>query len=314
MPGRRKRRRSRKKSLVFTESPINNQKQLPTPVHCVDNPVTAKIVPVEEDSLWVSPQFRDILSSKREARYVRRCHSTIVTRTRNPSNKENTTLHHKSQYRNKYKSLKFLGDNSFIESEEDISFSSPSPISNRVHGVVNNKSLHKTPESNGQGMSWSLEKLKRSKKAFDISFSESLNVSTPTMPHMNHTLNIPVDTQTQDVTCVDIPHQDMVTPKKSEKVPRNNKDVLDDTFTPRRRSTRLKAKYLQAFELFRTPPPERPNYGKILVKDTPECDYNLSVRARQLREIQTKIVGYIYYIIYNRLPDCMMKTCNVIYG
>jgi hypothetical protein len=52
--GRRKKRdNSRKRSLVFEESPTELQKRYESPVFCVDNPITADSVPVDGNVFWV---------------------------------------------------------------------------------------------------------------------------------------------------------------------------------------------------------------------------------------------------------------------
>ncbi|KAK6184179.1 hypothetical protein SNE40_006699 [Patella caerulea] len=269
MPGRRRRRKSRKHSLVFTESPVNNQRHVPTPVLCVDNPITAKQVPVDGDQTWVSPQFRDLQRSIRGRRHVRKYHSTILTRSRHHSNKENTSAINPN-YRNKYNSLKFLGDRSVDSVVEDISFDSPSPVKTKRKSTAVPNFSFDTPIT--QPNSWSLKRLKKSRKSFNISFNESLtqNVQSLNQRPLNHTLNVSPLTCAR--TC-------------------NTKEgkQCDNTCTPTtRRSARLQDKYLQTFQIFKTPPNRKDGVSKILAYDTPECEYNLSVRERQLRK-KTKL-------------------------
>jgi hypothetical protein len=55
--GRRKKRdNSRKRSLVFEESPTEVQKHYGSPVFCVDNPITAESVPVDGNVSWVGTE------------------------------------------------------------------------------------------------------------------------------------------------------------------------------------------------------------------------------------------------------------------
>ena len=55
MPRRRKSVHSNKAPLIFTESPVNKQSNVPSPIYCARHPLTAKSVPVEDlhDLTWV---------------------------------------------------------------------------------------------------------------------------------------------------------------------------------------------------------------------------------------------------------------------
>jgi hypothetical protein len=48
MPRRRKSVHSNKAPLIFTESPVNKQSNVPSPIYCARHPLTAKSVPVED--------------------------------------------------------------------------------------------------------------------------------------------------------------------------------------------------------------------------------------------------------------------------
>ncbi|XP_038047178.1 uncharacterized protein LOC119721261 [Patiria miniata] len=58
MPRRKRKGSSRKRPLVFTESPVEVSRRFPSPVFAARNPVTADLVAVhEQQQLWVSPQI-----------------------------------------------------------------------------------------------------------------------------------------------------------------------------------------------------------------------------------------------------------------
>lgn len=127
MPKRRNRSTLAKKpSLLFTESPVNVQNNVPSPVFCARHPPTAKSVPISElqDLSWVSPQFKPTYNSggRRVTRQRRKSKSSLHPLT----NKENT-WHGPGQLidpRIKYKSLKFLGDQTSLPSfDEDLHIS-----------------------------------------------------------------------------------------------------------------------------------------------------------------------------------------------
>lgn len=152
MPRRRKSVHSNKAPLIFTESPVNKQSNVPSPIYCARHPLTAKSVPVEDlhDLTWVSPQFQDNIGSIRKVKKHRK--SRIVSGPKctchcgsNPySLRVNGT-------NNKFKPLKFIGektppatiieDLSFSEDEqENISQQSVSPCLNRSQTVLKRKS------------------------------------------------------------------------------------------------------------------------------------------------------------------------------
>jgi len=56
MPRRKKATDARKASLVFVESPVHIQKNVPSPVLCARYPPTANPVPIDElqSVLWVN--------------------------------------------------------------------------------------------------------------------------------------------------------------------------------------------------------------------------------------------------------------------
>lgn len=138
MPRRRKKSaQQRKPSLIFTDSPVNIQTHVPSPVLCARHPPTAKSVSVFEleDMPWVSPQFRGTSSS--DGRRGRR----RITRQRRKStgmalsmatvannNKENTQCGNLiiagNKNSNRYKRLKFVGEQFTIPSlAEDVDIS-----------------------------------------------------------------------------------------------------------------------------------------------------------------------------------------------
>ncbi len=58
MPRRHRKRSAdgKRSALVFAESPVNGTHKAPTPIFCSDNPATADVVPLNENTTvaWVS--------------------------------------------------------------------------------------------------------------------------------------------------------------------------------------------------------------------------------------------------------------------
>ena len=53
MKGRRRKRASQAKSLLFTESPVSILRNVPSPVYASDHPVTANVIPIDGEVSWV---------------------------------------------------------------------------------------------------------------------------------------------------------------------------------------------------------------------------------------------------------------------
>ncbi|XP_045177390.2 uncharacterized protein LOC123537621 [Mercenaria mercenaria] len=124
MPRRKKKSSlARKPSLVFTESPVHVQNNVPSPVLCARHPPTASSVPVDElhHLPWVSPQFRNVRHSggqsrrrlTRQRRHSIAGHKSIAAS--HIDNKENLTSSTRNKLR-KFNSLKFVGDKTNIPS------------------------------------------------------------------------------------------------------------------------------------------------------------------------------------------------------
>lgn len=130
MPRRKKKSNlERRPSLVFTDSPIHVQKNLPSPVFCARHPPTAKSVPVEalQHLPWVSSQFQALPSSFEQTRpkitrHRRRSLTGMISARKNNNSVDTATSLTETRVRNKYTSLKFVGDRSTVLSDiEDVS-------------------------------------------------------------------------------------------------------------------------------------------------------------------------------------------------
>ncbi|XP_033751306.1 uncharacterized protein LOC117335437 [Pecten maximus] len=118
MPRKRKKsNRDRKAPLIFTESPVANQRNVPSPVCCALHPRTAQAVPVDQldKSSWVSPQFSSTVQSEGQGgrRTLRRQKSSADNKGYKPECTCGSTGHDQVKGHghagSKYKSLEFLG-------------------------------------------------------------------------------------------------------------------------------------------------------------------------------------------------------------
>lgn len=152
MPRRRKCAHSNKAPLIFTESPVNKQSNVPSPIYCARHPLTAKSVPVEDlhDLSWVSPQFQDNIGSTRKVKKHRKSRIASGPKCTCHSGSNPYSLR-VNVPNNKFKPLKFIGektppvtiveDLSFSEDEqENISQQSVSPCLNRSQTILKRKS------------------------------------------------------------------------------------------------------------------------------------------------------------------------------
>ncbi|OWF54985.1 hypothetical protein KP79_PYT17997 [Mizuhopecten yessoensis] len=123
----RKRKKSscdRKPQLIFTESPVTNQRNVPSPVCCALHPRTAQTVPVDQldKSSWVSPQFSSNARSggRQSRRTLRRRKSPVHHEGHKPKCTCETTGHDQVKGQgdagSKYKSLEFVGNNRVLTS------------------------------------------------------------------------------------------------------------------------------------------------------------------------------------------------------
>ncbi|KAK3101292.1 hypothetical protein FSP39_002437 [Pinctada imbricata] len=117
MPRKRRKSCVNKEPLIFTESPVSKQRNLPTPVYCARHPATVCSVPVEEATsfTWVSPQFRSAPASAKGLRRSRRRKKSLS----GPAIQKPCTCHHglsvnsaskTGSRKSKFKPLLFMGD------------------------------------------------------------------------------------------------------------------------------------------------------------------------------------------------------------
>ncbi|KAK7098927.1 uncharacterized protein [Littorina saxatilis] len=115
MARRRKKESSRKRSLLFEESPEESRqcRRLLSPVLCVDHPVTALSVPVDDTNLtWVSPQFNGLAVSHGKRRQARRRRDSAGKKLHGGTfNKENSHINNsRGVTGKKFPALDFVGD------------------------------------------------------------------------------------------------------------------------------------------------------------------------------------------------------------
>ncbi|WAR02427.1 hypothetical protein MAR_008985 [Mya arenaria] len=298
MPKRRKKfLQEQKPALLFTESPVHIENNIPSPVLCARHPPTAKSIQVDDlQSLtWVSPQFKYTVDdgcgrAQRRTRLHRR-HSVAAHRCL--SNTESTGHNHTVVNKlRKYTSLKFVGEKKTVQSlieDVDISFDTASDnddrdskqhridenVSPNKHDVQKSPSLKRDGESSRNKILHVLERnrsysdnavgvheAQKGSETFDPKppikrlFIEQLqNTSSPLQVHSQS----PVRFQKHRLAELD----QVVSETSEEDSPRL------------RRSRRLQLLESQN---------SHQQFTGILAPDTPEAEYDWSIRKRQLKK------------------------------
>ncbi|CAG2224978.1 unnamed protein product [Mytilus edulis] len=319
MPRRRKSLHNNKAPLIFTESPVNIQSNVPSPVYCSRHPLTAKSVPVGDLS-WVSPQFSGNQASTRKVKKQRKRRSTSGSKC---------TCHHGSHGNptggasNKYEPLKFFGektppvtiveDLSFSEEEENVNISqeTKSPCLNRAETALKRKSRSKRKSLVLKRKLLSENDLLVKQTGDQDNSDDNFDLGN----HRNTSFHTPVTNIIPRVKAIirnDLTEVDGIQPESDDfngtpvnKIPSPVKRLFTSlqespetnvfTLIKNRKSSKankdMKNKPNRLLKNLNTSvysPSGRNNNGHVLVADTPEADYGIPYRLRRLRKIRTK--------------------------
>ncbi|KAL5006873.1 hypothetical protein ScPMuIL_015679 [Solemya velum] len=280
MPRRKKSTLNRRPPLLFTESPVSIQHHAVSPVLSAQYPQTAKSIPVDEyfDASWVSPQFR--MQSEVSGR---------VTRSRHRSALGESTRQNVPKYRNKFKALHFIGDPSVEETEIeniDITEDDNSPQAKWPRGV----------DRKNQVLS--------SQQLLNIESGISVFHHHPVCVHDEDILqDLPQDPSTRDPASVlkrnnkilvvlspinktsEIEsHQTSQEPVVSTPATPNHTgiDIVRELDVRNRLPRACKEVFYNTLQLLRTPTDKRTRSQppRVLVEDTPESEYGISLRQK----------------------------------
>ncbi|CAC5375061.1 unnamed protein product [Mytilus coruscus] len=287
MPRRRKSLHNNKAPLIFTESPVNIQSNVPSPVYCSRHPLTAKSVPVGDLS-WVSPQFSGNQESTRKVKKQRKHRSTSGPKC---------TCHHGSHGNpaggasNKYEPLKFFGektppvtiveDLSFSEEEENVNISqeTKSPCLNRAETAQKRKSRNDNFDLGNHGNTSFhtpvTNIIPRVKAVIENDLSEVDGIQQERDDFTGTPVNkIPSPVKRLFTSLKESPETNVFTLIK------NRKSSKANTNKPNRLLKNLNTSMYS--------PSGRNNNVHVLVADTPEAEYGIPYRLRRLRKIRTK--------------------------
>lgn len=316
MPRRRKSLHNNKAPLIFTESPVNIQSNVPSPVYCSRHPLTAKSVPVGDLS-WVSPQFSGNQESTRKVKKQRKRRSTSGPKC---------TCHHGSHGNpaggasNKYEPLKFFGektppvtiveDLSFSEEEENVNISqeTKSPCLNRAETAQKRKSRSKRKSLVSKRKLLSENDLLNKQPGDHYNSDDNFDLGN----HGNTSFHTPVTNIIPRVKAVienDLSEVDGILQEHDEftgtpvnKIPSPVKRLFTSlkespetnvfTLIKNRKSSKANTnkpnRLLKNLNTSMYSPSGRNNNVHVLVADTPEAEYGIPYRLRRLRKIRTK--------------------------
>lgn len=314
MPRRRKSLHNNKAPLIFTESPVNIQSNVPSPVYCSRHPLTAKSVPVGDLS-WVSPQFSGNQESTRKVKKQRKRRSTSGPKC---------TCHHGSHGNpaggasNKYEPLKFFGektppvtiveDLSFSEEEENVNISqeTKSPCLNRAETAQKRKSRSKRKSLVSKLLSENdlLNKQPgdhyNSDDNFDLGNHGNTSFHTP-VTNIIPRVKAVIENDISEVNGIQQEY-DEFTGTPVNKIPSPVKRLFTSlkespetnvfTLIKNRKSSKANTnkpnRLLKNLNTSMYSPSGRNNNVHVLVADTPEAEYGIPYRLRRLRTIRTK--------------------------
>ncbi|XP_052282063.1 uncharacterized protein LOC127879324 [Dreissena polymorpha] len=316
MPRKKKKSILEKKpSLLFLESPLHIQHNVPTPVLCARHPPTADTVPVEnlQHLTWVSPQFRYSAASTSDCgkRHTRRrrhsiaSHKVPLVSDLQPCNKENR-LHNQTVNRlRKYRSLKFLGDRTAVQSViEDVevtindhySTASESEAPQSGADDITNDSPEinwdafkrritrcrtRSAEYNKHSTASLEPKLKRKKNGMAVSDQEQLQSGAPVKRLFSD--NIPFSSS----ICIPkiVAKANIMETEHTGRTDDARHPVLDsDTHVSETSEEETKSPHIRRSDrlLFLQSQKLPTKVQTILAPDTPESEYGWSIRQRQL--------------------------------
>lgn len=280
MPRRRKKSSHQKPQLIFTESPVNRQRNVPTPVYCAQHPISVPRQSIQDMS-WVSPQFNGVPGTTRGQRRARRrrvSHPSLISDKpactchvrSNSKSPKYTTLKKKS----KFPSLEFVGEStppvtviqdiSFTDNEDD----NESIKENSPDKIPRNKSSNSTKRNS--------DKTDKNTLLQNSSSSELMvNPGVIKTPEL-------VETNPEHFESYSL------TPKKrlfnsSLLSPNSNLPVIN--LQRKLRRGRLKQQLIENLteKSFICTPEKGLRAVEILVTDTPEAEYGLNTRVRRFK-------------------------------
>ncbi|XP_041366060.1 uncharacterized protein LOC121381046 [Gigantopelta aegis] len=324
MPRRGKRKSTlngRKPKLHFTESPVQIENNPVSPVLGADNPVTAKSIPLEDCSniSWISPNFKEIRSKfhlggcRRNLR-LRKTSCTTTQRHRTSKTRSghqcsdqvnNTTGRRTQNNRCKYKPLIFLQDSNEEELESELHsisvHNSPEAEKTLLQGSENfqdnNANFHTPVFSKKQTSAISND--------FNATIQDCGTEHLPCLCQSPETKNRHSWAQKQCATLCPV-HQPLNNSRciiKTSSIKNHQCSGILNSFSQKlngsdsgtsvspgnenlRRSRRLREKYLEAIKLIQCPSPKGSGGNvKVLVEDTPESEYHIRLKRRQLRKL-----------------------------
>ncbi|CAL1542540.1 unnamed protein product [Lymnaea stagnalis] len=255
--------------LTFISSPDSQHPPVLTPDFAVDNPITAKSVFIEELSInaWVSPQFYQLRSQKNKSG-VYAVNSKTDTQLLNKS-KRHVNEADLLKKQNKYKQLKFLKNINEINS--------PSSILPCEKSIENSFRLEKcstrtTDETHLMNEGPMIE-------------PRVVDINTPMMePQDPHLTPLSSVTQRRSHFRALKPHNlfGAMASENNETTPKDKHSLTNAEHVGHSKEMSENHDKLAITDLL-TIKSLKPPQHKILVADTPECDYDLTFRQRQLK-------------------------------
>ncbi|XP_061181345.1 uncharacterized protein LOC133189923 [Saccostrea echinata] len=279
MPRRRKKSSHLKAPLVFTESPVNKQRNLPTPVYCAQHPVTVAQHSTSNVS-WVSPQFNGVPGTVRGQRRARR------RRISPPSlldNKAPCTCQGRSNSKSprftrlkkktKFASLQFVGEKTPpVTVIEDVNFTDCEDES---------VAFKENSPENGhrKEISLSHRDSKKKKENMDPHLGRCGVCEFMANPGVIKTPELgEVHSVTPELHSPTVPVKRLFTGLSPANLSNSHNQKL------RKKGGRLKEQLKQNLaEMSSISTPNRGAPPEVLVADTPEAEYGLNTRVRRLR-------------------------------
>lgn len=276
------------KPLVFIESPVNGVPQLPSPVFSSDNPAKADVVPVDRNLTWVSPQFVDIPGTCGKHRKRRKNKISGIKSLNHLCGQHGT---HKVKY--KYKSLTFLGQGErvcdTISNQEEIKDADDMMVQHdktMVHLESSDTEGHLPKDVNVLHQ----EQSSLLQGDYDVKTPDGAATQIDQLlKHSGRTRSFtsikPRVSKQLDGVVSNLKEKSV---ERKQLTKKQNMDLeCDFDGIPKRRATALCRTNIELFSDYQSQTPEQQlaDQVDILVYDTPEEDYGLSVRQRRLKYI-----------------------------
>ncbi|XP_067655259.1 uncharacterized protein [Haliotis asinina] len=270
--GSRKSILEKKPKLDFVKSPVNGPECPVSPVLGALHPLTAKAIAADESNLtWISPNFlarQGLSHGKIKLLRGKRVH----TRQRHTScEKENHGDSRRERALGRLKPLAFVTDDKTDESIGNLeSLTPPRDFSVSRNLCPSPASDVQTPElkenvGDQNKCSDNSVLLRRQRRRGGSSSHKTISDTVCKAPNLIESPLRILNFSVEDSQCCD---QSQI-----------------------RRSLRLREKYMDSVKLLRTPPRQAVKDANVLVVDTPESEYGLRLRRRQLAELKGCVSG-----------------------